>query len=84
MRHRGGVLIVTGTAARTSWWRAASRCPGVSVVQPAMRCERDAAAAADAAVELLRGRPGRTFAIRTTRRDKTLPAPLDGALARDR
>ena len=47
--------------------------PGVSVVQPALRCERDPAAAADAAVALLRGRPGRTFAIRTTRRDKRFP-----------
>jgi thiamine biosynthesis protein ThiI len=47
--------------------------PGVSVVQPALRCERDPAAGADAAVALLRGRPGRTFAIRTTRRDKRFP-----------
>ncbi len=45
----------------------------MSVVQPALRCERDAAAAADAAVELLRGRPGRTFAIRSSRRDKRFP-----------
>ena len=43
------------------------------VVQPGLRCERDPAAAADAAVALLRGRPGRTFAIRTTRRDKRFP-----------
>jgi thiamine biosynthesis protein ThiI len=43
------------------------------VVQPAVRCERDAAAGADAAVELLRGRPGRTFAVRARRRDKSYP-----------
>jgi tRNA uracil 4-sulfurtransferase len=45
--------------------------PGVSVVQPAVRCERDPTAAADAAVELLRDRPGRTFAVRARRRDKS-------------
>jgi thiamine biosynthesis protein ThiI len=49
------------------------RLPGLSVVQPALRCERDATAAADAAVELLRDRPGRTFAVRASRRDKTFP-----------
>jgi tRNA uracil 4-sulfurtransferase len=42
-------------------------------VQPAVRCERDPAAAADAAVSLLQGRPGRTFAIRARRRDKSYP-----------
>jgi tRNA uracil 4-sulfurtransferase len=45
--------------------------PGVSVVQPGLRCERDPTAAVDAAVELLRGRPGRTFAVRARRRDKS-------------
>ena len=54
-------------------WSAACALPGVSVVQPAVRCERDAAAGADAAVALLQGRPGRTFAIRSTRRDKRFP-----------
>jgi tRNA uracil 4-sulfurtransferase len=44
--------------------------PGISVVQPALRCERDPTVAADAAVELLRDRPGRTFAVRARRRDK--------------
>jgi tRNA uracil 4-sulfurtransferase len=38
-----------------------------------MRCERDATAAADAAVELMRDRPGRTFAVRASRRDKGFP-----------
>jgi tRNA uracil 4-sulfurtransferase len=73
VRHRGGVFIVTSGAPQDE---LAARClalPGVSVVQPAVRCERDPAAAADTAVALLRGRPGRTFAIRTTRRDKRFP-----------
>ena len=45
----------------------------MSVVQPALRCERDATAAADAAVDLLRELPGRTFAVRAPRRDKRFP-----------
>ncbi|MBD0281440.1 MAG: tRNA 4-thiouridine(8) synthase ThiI, partial [Thermoleophilaceae bacterium] len=59
VRHRGGIFIVTNASQE----ELVQRClalPGVSVVQPAVRCERDAAAAADAAVSLLRGRPGRT------------------------
>jgi tRNA uracil 4-sulfurtransferase len=70
VRHRGGVFIVSGDADQAA---LAERClclPGVSVVQPALACERDAMAAADAAVELLRDRPGRTFAVRARRRDK--------------
>jgi len=70
IRHRGGVFIVTGS---TSQRELVERCldlPGISVVQPALRCERDVTAAADAAVELLRLRPGRTFAVRARRRDK--------------
>ncbi|MBA3264302.1 MAG: tRNA 4-thiouridine(8) synthase ThiI [Thermoleophilaceae bacterium] len=70
VRHRGGVFIVSGDMPQEE---LAERClglPGVSVVQPALRCERDATAAADAAVELLRELPGHTFAVRATRRDK--------------
>src|SRR5918912_3895733 len=73
IRHRGGVLIVSGEAGQDELVERCLALPGVSVVQPAVRCERDAAAAADAAVALLRGRPGRTFAIRATRRDKSFP-----------
>lgn len=73
VRHRGGVLIVTGGADREALVERSLALPGVSVVQPGVRCERDPSAAADVAVELLRGRPGRTFAIRSTRRDKSFP-----------
>ena len=73
VRHRGGVLIVTAGAPQEALVERCLALPGVSVVQPAVRCERDAAAAADAAVELLRERPGRTFAIRSSRRDKSFP-----------
>jgi thiamine biosynthesis protein ThiI len=73
VRHRGGVFIVTGEIPQGDLIERCLRLPGVSVVQPALRCERDATAAADAAVELLRERPGRTFAVRASRRDKTFP-----------
>jgi thiamine biosynthesis protein ThiI len=71
VRHRGGVFIVSGDVPRDELIERCLRLPGVSVVQPALRCDRDATAAADAAVDLLRDRPGRTFAIRATRRDKS-------------
>jgi len=73
VRHRGGVFIVTSQAPQDALVERCLGLPGVSVVQSAVRCERDPAAAADAAVALLRGRPGRTFAIRATRRDKRFP-----------
>jgi thiamine biosynthesis protein ThiI len=73
VRHRGGVLILTGDLEPEELVELVGRCralPGVSVVQPGLRCARDAAAAADAAVALLRDRPGRSFAVRARRRDK--------------
>jgi tRNA uracil 4-sulfurtransferase len=73
VRHRGGVLIVTGDVSEDALVERCLALPGVSVVQPALRCERDAAVGADAAVSLLQDRPGRTFAIRSTRRDKRFP-----------
>jgi len=73
VRHRGGVFIVSGAMPLDDLVERCLRLPGVSVVQPALRCERDATAAADAAVELLSGRPGQTFAVRATRRDKRFP-----------
>ena len=69
VRHRGGVLLVTSKAPEEELVERCLALPGVSVVQPAVRCERDAAAGADAAVALLRGRRGRTFAVRAGRRD---------------
>jgi thiamine biosynthesis protein ThiI len=73
VRHRGGVFIVSGNVPEDELVERCLRLPGVSVVQPAVRCERDATVAADAAVELLRELPGRTFAVRATRRDKRFP-----------
>ena len=73
VRHRGGVLIVTGDVPEDALVERCLALPGLSVVQPALRCERDVAAGADAAVALLRGHPGRTFAVRSRRRDKRFP-----------
>jgi tRNA uracil 4-sulfurtransferase len=73
VRHRGGVFIASGDVSQDELVERCLRLPGVSVVQPALRCERDATAAADAAVELLGERSGRTFSVRATRRDKTFP-----------
>jgi tRNA uracil 4-sulfurtransferase len=70
IRHRGGVFIVSGDAPQAELVERCLALPGLSVVQPALRCDRDPTAAADASVELLRGRPGRTFAVRARRRDK--------------
>jgi thiamine biosynthesis protein ThiI len=71
VRHRGGIFIVTSDASQEELVQRCLALPGVSVVQPAVRCERDPAAAADAAVTLLHGRAGRTFAVRARRRDKS-------------
>jgi tRNA uracil 4-sulfurtransferase len=71
VRHRGGVFVVTGGEPHDELVKRCLALPGVSVVQPGLRCDRDPTAAVDAAVELLRGRPGSTFAVRARRRDKT-------------
>lgn len=71
VRHRGGIFIVSGDFPQDNLVERCLALPGASVVQPALRCERDATAAADAAVELLRDRPGQTFAVRASRRDKS-------------
>ena len=47
--------------------------PGLSVVQPALRVGPAPARASRAAVELLRGVPARSFAVRARRREKTFP-----------
>jgi thiamine biosynthesis protein ThiI len=70
IRHRGGVFIVTGGEPQEELAERSLAVPGFSVVQPGLRCERDPTVAADAAVELLRGRAGHTFAVRARRRDK--------------
>ena len=73
--RRGGVLVATAAspAAQDELERRCQELIGLSVIQPSVRCERDAAAAAQTAVELLREREGASFAVRSRRRDKTFP-----------
>jgi thiamine biosynthesis protein ThiI len=73
IRHRGGVLVVSGGEPRDELIERCLALPGVGVVQPALRCPRDATLAADMSVDLLRELPGATFAVRARRRDKTFP-----------
>src|ERR671925_828314 len=73
VRRRGGMLLLSSKAPQEELVDRCLTLPGLSVVQPAVRCERDPAAAADAAVSLLQGRPGGTFAVRSPRRDKSYP-----------
>ena len=74
LRPRGGALAVVGPEAdRDELVRRALDVLGVTLVHPAVLVERSAAAGVAAAVELLRGRPGDTFAIRARRRDKRFP-----------
>ncbi len=51
----------------------ATELPGLSVVQPALRVEPEVERAAYAAVELLRGVPAASFAVRARRREKSFP-----------
>ena len=82
VRHRGGVLIVTSTAAEDE---LVERCLRAARRErrAAARCAASAtpAAAADAAVALLRGRPGRTFADPRHAPRQALPAALGRAVA---
>lgn len=72
LRQRGGVLAVIAPEESFDELLARARdLLGVNLVHPALVLERDATAAARAAVDLLRGREGATFAVRARRRDKS-------------
>jgi tRNA uracil 4-sulfurtransferase len=71
LRQRGGVLAAIAPEQPDELLTRARDLIGVNVVHPAFLVERSADGAATSAIELLRGRPGRTFAIRARRRDKT-------------
>ena len=69
VRHRGGVLIVTGGAPQEALVERCLALPGVSVVQPAVRCERDA------------GRRGRRRRRAPARPARARPSPSGRAAA---
>lgn len=73
LRQRGGVLAVLAPAPQEALLARARDLLGVNLLQPALVVERTPEAACRAAVELLRGRPGATFAVRARRRDKAFP-----------
>jgi thiamine biosynthesis protein ThiI len=71
LRQRGGVLAVLSPAPVDELAERARDVLGVALLHPAMVLDKTPEAACRAAVDLLRDRPGRTFAIRARRRDKT-------------
>jgi thiamine biosynthesis protein ThiI len=73
LRQRGGVLAVLADAPVDQLVARARDVLGVNLVHPAIVVEKTPEAAVGAAVELLRGLKGRTFAIRARRRDKRFP-----------
>ena len=70
LRQRGGALAVLSPAPSDVLVERARDLLGASLLHPALVLEKTPEAACAAAVELLRGRPGATFAVRARRRDK--------------
>jgi len=70
LRQRGGALAVLSPAPAGELVERAHDVLGVSLLHPARLVEKSPEAACAAAVDLLRGRPANTFAIRARRRDK--------------
>jgi thiamine biosynthesis protein ThiI len=70
LRQRGGALAVLSPAPADELLARAYDILGVSLLHPAVVLEKTPEAACAAAVDLLRGRPAETFAIRARRRDK--------------
>lgn len=73
LRQRGGVLAVLSPASQDELLARARDLIGVNLLHPARAVEKTPEAVCQAAVDLLRGRPGRTFAVRARRRDKSFP-----------
>jgi tRNA uracil 4-sulfurtransferase len=74
LRRRGSSILVTAPAeGLAKVLEIATEMPGLSVVQPALRVDPSIEPATRAAVELLRGAPGRSFAVRPRRREKSFP-----------
>ena len=73
LRQRGGVLAVFAPEHRDELVERTRDVLGVALIHPAAVVEKTPEAAARAAVDLLRGKEGATFAIRARRRDKHFP-----------
>jgi thiamine biosynthesis protein ThiI len=70
LRQRGGVLAVLSPSPADELAARARDILGVNLLHAALVLEKSPEAASAAAVDLLRGRDGETFAIRARRRDK--------------
>jgi tRNA uracil 4-sulfurtransferase len=73
LRQRGGALAVLAPTTPDELVERMRDVLGVTLLHPARVLEKTPQAACDAAVSLLRDRPGRTFAVRARRRDKRFP-----------
>src|SRR5207237_623362 len=73
LRQRGGALAVFSPAPVDELLERARDVLGVNLLHPALVIEKSPEAACAAAVDLLRGQPGATFAVRARRRDKGFP-----------
>ncbi|MBV9807477.1 MAG: tRNA 4-thiouridine(8) synthase ThiI [Solirubrobacterales bacterium] len=74
LHRRGSSFLAIAPPDGLAWvLEIATDVPGLSVVQPALRLEPSPAHASRAAVELLRGLPAGSFAVRARRREKTFP-----------
>lgn len=73
LRQRGGVLALFAPDHPDELLERARDVLGVTLLHPALAVEKTPAAAVEAALELLRGREGATFAVRARRRDKDFP-----------
>jgi thiamine biosynthesis protein ThiI len=71
LRQRGGVLAVLAPAPVEELVERARNVLGANLLHPALVLDKTPEAACQAAIDLLRGRPGKTFAVRSRRRDKT-------------
>jgi tRNA uracil 4-sulfurtransferase len=71
LRQRGGVLAVLSPAPAGELAERARYLLGVNLLHPALVLEKTPDAACAAAIDLLRGRQGATFAVRARRRDKS-------------
>lgn len=89
--HRRGssFLVLAPAEALAEVLEVTTELPGLSVVQPALRVEPSTERAIQAAVELVRGLPAASFAVRARRREKSFPvhsmeiARLVGAAIKD-
>jgi thiamine biosynthesis protein ThiI len=70
--ERAGVVAVRADDPEAALERARDVI-GISLLHPALAVPRSPEAASEAAIELLRGRAGESFAIRARRRDKSFP-----------